>query len=170
MKKDFVMPILALSLICLVMAGALTLVNNVTHPVITEAAAQRAEAARREMIPGADDFTAVEDERLPGSIIAAYATTNDVGYVFIVSVRGYGGEMRIIAGVDENGNIIRSSVLAHSETVGLGTGVFDVAAYMEAGGGSLLDVDAISGSTITLNAYRLALGDALEAFEIIRGA
>ena len=170
MKKDFVLPILALSLICLVMTGALVMINNVTHPIIAQAAAQRAEEARRDMIPGADDFAPVWDERLPGSVLAAYATTNDVGYIFIVSVRGYGGEMRIIAGVDRYGAIIRSSVLSHSETVGLGTGVFYVAADMEAEGGSLLDLDAISGSTITLHAYQQALSDALAAFEIIRGA
>jgi len=169
-KKDFVMPILALSLICLVMTGALVLVNNVTHPVITEAAAQRADEARRDIIPHADGFVPVEDDRLPESVIAAYATTNDVGYVFIVSVRGYGGFMQIICGVDEDGAIIRSSVLAHSETVGLGTAVFEVAAEYERQDGSLLDVDAISGSTITLQAYRQALGDALAAFEILRGA
>ena len=169
MKKDFVLPILALTLICFVMAGALALVNNVTYPIIAQGAAERAEAARREIIPHAEDFVLVEDERLPGSIVAAYASTNDVGYVFIVSVRGYGGEMRIISGIDRGGAIIRSMVLTDSETVGLGTAVFEKAAYIEAGGGSLLDVDAISGSTITLHAYQRALGDALAAFEIVRG-
>ncbi|MCL2856403.1 MAG: FMN-binding protein [Oscillospiraceae bacterium] len=170
MKKEFVLPILALSLICLVMAGALAMVNSITYPIIAEGAAQRAEAARREVIPHAEGFIPVDIESLSTSVLAAYATTNDAGYVFIVSVRGYGGEMRIIVGVDEDGAIIRSVVLAHSETVGLGTGIFDVASDRENQGGSLLDVDAISGSTITLHAYQEALGGALEAFETIRGA
>ena len=170
MKNDFVMPILALSLICFVMAGALVLVNNVTHPIIAEAAIERAETARRDIIPGADEFVLVQDERLPGSVVEAYTTTNGAGYIFIVAARGYGGEMRVISGVDPDGAIIRSMVLSHSETVGLGTIIFEISDYHEAGGGSLLDVDAVAGSTITLHAYRQALSDALAAFEIIRGA
>jgi len=169
MKKDFVLPILSLTLICLAITGALVLVNNVTLPIITEAAVERAENARRDIIPHAVDFVLVEDERLPGSIIEAY-TTNGEGYIFIVAVRGYGGEMRVIIGVNPDGSIISSSVLAHSETVGLGTIIFEISDYHEAGGGSLLDVDAVAGSTITLHAYQRTLSDALAAFEIIRGA
>ena len=170
MKNDFVKPILALSLICFVMAGTLVLVNSATYPIIAEAAVERAEAARRDIIPGADEFVLVQDDRLPGSVIEAFATTNNAGYIFIVSVRGYGGEMRVISGVDPDGAIIRSMVLSHSETVGLGTIIFEISDEQEAGGGSLLDVDAVAGSTITLHAYQQTLSDALAAFEIIRGS
>ena len=169
MKKDFILPILSLSIICLIMAGALAIANSITYPVIADGAAQRAEAARRDIIPHAEEFVPIDAQPLPMSVIAAYMATNDAGYVFIVLVRGYGGEMRIIAGVDEEGQIIRSAVLSHSETVGLGTGVFDIAADMEYRGTSLLDVDAVSGSTITLHAYQQALADALAAFEMLKG-
>ena len=168
MMQDFVKPILALSLICLFMAGALALVNGATQPIIVAAAAERAEAARRDIIPHADDFVLVEHADFAASIIEAYSTTNNVGHIFIVAVRGYGGEMRVIIGVDSNGGIIRSLVLSHAETVGLGTRVFDMAASMEAGGGSLLDIDTIAGSTITTDAYQLALQEALSAFELLR--
>ena len=59
-KNDFVMPILVLSLICLVITALLALTNSATEPVITQAALERAEAARTEIIPEADGFELME--------------------------------------------------------------------------------------------------------------
>jgi electron transport complex protein RnfG len=172
MKKDFVMPILVLTLICLVVSGALAVVNDITHPVIQEASIQRAFEAKREMLPDAEDFILLEAEGLPYAVTEVYATPNSVGYIVAVTAqRGYGGDFYILCGINPNGEIIKSKVLSHTETMGLGTKVFDAAVVYEGmNKAQAAQVDTIAGSTITSRAYREAMKDALEAFDIIKGA
>jgi electron transport complex protein RnfG len=175
-KKEFIAPILALSLICLVMAGALSLVNGVTSPVIAEAAAERADEARRSIKPLAREFTALDTSNLPSTIIYAHkAVGNDgetLGYTFIVSTKGFGGDMRIICGIDMDGKIISSEILSNSETISFLNRVTAFRDTVEDPNGrneSFVEVgpDALSGATVTYNAYWRALTDAVSAFKII---
>ena len=99
-KSDFVMPIVVLGVICLVITALLALTNSATEPVIKKAAQERAEAARAEIIPDADGFELLEVEGLPENVDEVYGTTNDVGYIFMLSPMGYGGEMNLPAALD----------------------------------------------------------------------
>jgi len=166
--KDFAAPILALSVICLVMAGALAMVNHITYPVIAEAAAERALETMRDLIPDADEFVRIENE-LPEYVHAAYRTTNNVGVIVVINVRGFGGEMRIMNAISQNGELIGSSVLSHSETISFANRVFAARDDRELHGESLLDVDAVSGATVTFRAYQNANRLALEVFNMIGG-
>jgi electron transport complex protein RnfG len=142
-----------------------------TSPIIETAAAERAEAARRDIIPQADGFEQVHINGMPKTITAVYRTTNNVGYIFLMSTRGYGGEIRIICGIDTDGNIIKSAVLAQTETKGLGTPVFDephAGQYWGKDKYGIEDIAAISGATITSVAYKNSIRDALAAFDIVR--
>jgi electron transport complex protein RnfG len=163
------MPVLVLSIICLVVSGALAFVNYETQPIILQAAAERAYQARKEIIPEADEFVLLEAEGMPRTVVEAYGTTNNVGFVFMVAVSGYGGEIDIMCGISPDGKIIKSTVLNHSETQGLGTIVFDRAVAYAGKDRNLEGVDTIAGSTITFNAYRRAMVYAFEAFDIVRG-
>jgi len=165
MMQDFIKPVLALSLICLVMAGALALVNNVTAPIILEAAAERAAVARLAIIPEANEFILIENDNFPLNVVEAFTTTNNVGYIFVVNSRGFGGTMRIMVGIAPGGNIIRSEILAQEESPGFAD---RVSASVDAAGGNILYVDAVSGATVTFGAYKGAVEAAFEAFEIIR--
>ena len=172
MKKDFIAPILAMSLICLVMTGALALVNNVTHPVIEAAASERANEAMRTLIPNAEGFVPVDEQEFATfspAIRGAYQSTNQVGYIFIVTARGFGGDMQIMIGVCDLGYFYGSTVLSHSETVSFANRVFAIRDELEAKGQNFLYIDAISGATETFVAYRSALEIAFEAFEKLGG-
>ena len=171
MKKDFVAPILVLSLICLVISGALAFTNSVTEPVIANAAAEREEAARYEMIPEADGFEIIEIGGLPATIKEVYKSTNGVGYILMISTSGYGGDISIICGIGSDGRMIRSRALEHSETKGLGARIAD-ASYADQYDGadsSLGGIVAITGATISSTAYVNAMKDAFAAYEIIKG-
>ena len=172
MKKDFIAPILAMSLICLVMTGALALVNNVTHPIIEDGATQRANEAMGTLIPLADGFTLMEGsqtDHFSPAIREAYQTTNQVGYIFIVTTRGFGGEMQIMIGLCDFGHFYGSTVLSHNETVSFANRVFAIRDELKAEGRNFLYIDAISGATETFEAYRSALEIAFEAFEKLGG-
>ena len=179
MMKDFIYPILALSLICLVMAGSLALVNNVTYPIIKEAAEERAYETMRQITPHVTQFELLDIEQfdhLP--ITSAYRAIGQLdyimqiwteGYIFIINTHGFGGEMQVMVGISWDGRILGSSVLAHNETISFANRVFAISNEQESNGRSLLDVDAVSGATRTFRAYQNALNYAIEAFEIVRG-
>ena len=170
-KSDFIAPIAVLSLICLVISGALAITNSFTEPIITSAAELRETAARKEMIPQADAYERIPIDGLPATIREAVRTTNDVGYVFTVVTNGYGGEVKVICGVGHDGNIIHSRVLEHSETEGLGSMIGDYSFSDQFDGRSkdqIEDIDAITGATISTVAYVKAIRDALAAYEIVR--
>lgn len=171
MKKEFVMPILVLTLICLFISAALAITNNFTGPVIAKAAADRAEAARSEVIPEADSFELLQVEGLPQTVREVYKTTNNAGYVFMLTVSGYGGDINIICGIAPDGTIISAKTLAHTETKGMGSKITEepFAGQFPGKDASLEGVDAISGATISSRAYINAVKDAFAAYEIVKG-
>lgn len=171
MKKDFVLPIVVLTLICVVVTGALAMMNNATAPIIEAAASERAFTAMSNKIPQATSFVPIETEGFPRTIRAAYRTENDVGYIFIISVSGFSGEIRIMCAVSNDGRIISSSTLQHTETQGIGT-ILDKDSFTSQFDGkdiNLEGVSAVSGATISTVAYIEAIRNALEAMELIRG-
>jgi len=170
MIKDSIKPILVLATICLVVSGAIAFMNDITLPVISAANAERTKATMIEIIPDAPDFEPIESDILPPTIQIAYRATDDSGYIFIVASSGFGGNMRVICGIDADGNIIEVRTLQHSETKGLGdyiekrsfTGQFD---GRDSSG--LAEIDSVTGATITFKAFIHAVEDAFEAFESI---
>ena len=170
MKNDFVMPVLVLSILCLLVSGALAIGNRLTKPVIEEAAAQRAEAARREIIPQASEFVLLEMKDMPKSVTAVYKTTNNTGYIFMTTTRGYGGEIKLICGIDLNGKLIKTAVLSQSETKGFGTPVFEephAGQFWGKDKNGIGSVQGISGATISSNAFKKGIEDSFEAYEIL---
>lgn len=169
--NDFVKPVLVLLVICLVMSGALAFGNALTAPIIEEAERERMSLTMSEIIPHAEGFVSVAvTEDMPSSVIEIYVADNNVGYIFMTAASGYGGDVVIMCGISPNGTIIDSEVLSHSETQGLGTVVFDIAAtqYPGSNESAINNIDAVSGATITSEAYRRAVMDAFTAFEIVR--
>ena len=171
MKKNFVLPILALTLICLIISAALAVTNNFTAPVIVKAAAERAEAARSEVIPEAAGFELMQVEGLPDTVAEVYKSTNNVGYIFMLTTSGYGGDIKILCGIAPDGKIINTKTLQQTETKGLGSKITDdaFAAQFPGKDASLSGVDAISGATISSRAYIGAIQDAFAAYDSVKG-
>lgn len=167
MKKDFIAPILVLTLICLAVSGALVVGNTITQPMIAKASLERAEKARKEIIPSADGFVPLDVKDLPKTITEVYRTTNHTGFIFMIATPGYGGDITLICGIDLSGRILKSVTLAHSETKGLGTLVFDKENEYEGKDQNLEGIDAVTGATITSVAYQKGIRDAFEAFDRI---
>lgn len=172
-KADFVMPILVLTLICLVMSALLAVINNVTAPIITETENAIAEAARAEVLPEADSFTQVDVDLPEDSFVTAvYKADNGVGYVFMITCNGYGGKgtMNLIVGIDSDGCIVYSKTLSHAETAGLGSKTADDDFRLQFSGkdSSLSGIDTISGATFSSNYYIEGIRSAFEAYELVK--
>ena len=76
--------------------------------------------------------------------------------------KGYGGYVRVTVVLDAEGRILDVSMGRHSESEGYGNLAIDVipAASVE---GQSLDVDAVSGATLTSDAILAAVAKALES-------
>ena len=87
-KADVIKSIVVLAVICLVISGALAIVNSFTAPVIENAAAERENQARQSVMPEAASFEPLEQSDFPEGVVSGYqgldSASETVGYVFTV--------------------------------------------------------------------------------------
>ena len=173
MKKDIIKPIVVLVCICFVVTALLAYINSVTAPIIKAADEKAAEQARMEVLSGADDFELMNVKNLPECVTEVYKANNGAGYVFMLTVKGYGGDMKLICGIKSDGEIDQTKTLSHSETSGLGSKTAEDPYRKQYSGKSektVEEVDAVSGATISSNAYIKAVEDAFKAYDMVKGA
>lgn len=173
MKNDIIKPIAVLVCICLVVTALLAYVNSVTAPIIKAADEKAAAQARSEVLSSADKFELVKVKNLPESVTEVYKAENGAGYVFMLTVKGYGGDMNLICGIKSDGTIEKTKTLSHSETSGLGSKTAEEPykkQYVGKTEKTLNEVDAISGATISSTAYKKAITDAFKAYDMVKGA
>ena len=175
LKKDFVMPILVLAFLCLFVSWALAVGNNLTQPIIEKAAEDRAEEARKGIIPQASGFELLDltpfEGSLPKTLNAVYRATNNTGFIFLVTSSGYGGAIQLLCGIAPDGKVIKTATLSQKETKGLGTPIFEepyAGQYRGKDKNSIEDVAAFSGATISSKALKSGIRDSFLAFEIVK--
>lgn len=176
MKKNFneiVKPVLVLVCICLVVTALLAYINSVTSPIIAKAEQEKTEQAISEVLTEAEGFRPVEVDNLPDRVTEIYSAENGSGYVFMLTTKGYGGDMKLICGIKSDGTIEQCKTLSHSETSGLGSKTAEDPyrnQYCGKSSDTLSEVDAISGATISSTAYKNAIEDAFKAFDMVKEA
>lgn len=176
MKKNFneiVKPVLVLVCICLVVTALLAYINSVTSPIIAKAEQEKTEQAMSEVLTEAEGFRPVEIDNRPDRVTEIYSAENGSGYVFMLTTKGYGGDMKLICGIKSDGTIEQCKTLSHSETSGLGSKTAEDPyrnQYCGKSSDTLSEVDAISGATISSTAYKNAIEDAFKAFDMVKEA
>ena len=182
-----------LTVISLVVAALLGLVNNVTADKIAEIDAANTREAMSAVVPEGSEFTdklEISQEVLDaaaaqgGKITELYCVKNagaDAGYVMKISASGSQGTIVMMVGVDANKAITGISVVSHSETSGIGTKVvgnepntagvpvLDQFQGMS-GAGSLVvgkTITAISGATVSTKGITMGANAALAAAEVL---
>ena len=182
-----------LTVIALVVAALLGVVNNVTKDKIAEQDAENTRIAMSAVAPEGSEFgdkmdisdaVAAAASAQGGKIVEMYPMTNggaDAGYVVKVSASGSQGTITMMVGVDANKAITGISVISHSETSGIGTKVvgnepnaagepvLDQFIGMS-GSGSLVvgkNVIAVSGATVSTKGITMGGNAALAAVEAL---
>ena len=182
-----------LTVIALVVAALLGVVNNVTKDKIAEQDAENTRIAMSAVAPEGSEFgdkmdisdaVAAAASAQGGTIVEMYPMTNggaDAGYVVKVSASGSQGTITMMVGVDANKAITGISVISHSETSGIGTKVvgnepnaagepvLDQFIGMS-GSGSLVvgkNVIAVSGATVSTKGITMGANAALAAVEAL---
>ena len=182
-----------LTVISLIVAALLGLVNNVTADKIAEIDAANTREAMSKVVDEGSEFT--DKLEIPqaaidaaaaqgGKITELYGVKNagaDAGYVMKISASGSQGTIVMMVGVDANKAITGISVVSHSETSGIGTKVvgnepntagvpvLDQFQGMS-GAGSLVvgkTITAISGATVSTKGITMGANAALAAAEVL---
>jgi len=187
--RDIIKPAVTLFLICLIVSTALAF----THAVTKETIAERAELdklnARKAVLTSATDFETIEgiDSLLKGNngqsaVKEAYRGLNKggfEGYVFLMSTKGYGGDMELTVGIDKEGKVSGVEIGENDETPGLGGKAQDKTFISQFSGLSIGEklttvrgkkstpdeIQAISGATVTTKAVTEAVQTAMDAAE-----
>ena len=182
-----------LTVISLVVAAMLGLVNSITADKIAEIDAEKTRVSMSAVVPEGSEFTdkleisddvAAAAAAQGGKLTELYGVKNagaDAGYVMKIAASGSQGTITMMVGVDANKAITGISVVSHSETSGIGTkvmgnepntaGVPVLDQFMGmSGSGSLVvgkTVTAISGATVSTKGITMGANAALAAAEAL---
>ena len=172
MKKTNIMPTAVLGTICIVVAIILSLVNMITGPIIEKAQNAAANEALLVVLPDGKNFEALTiDGTYPPSVTAGYKA--DGGFVFQATVTGKSAGLTIMCGIDSEGKIVGTKVIANQETPDYASKVFPAVEGTEGKykGMALSDFEPylVSGATLTSRAYSEAIKAMLQAFAVANG-
>lgn len=169
------------SLVCSVLLGGM---YALTKEPIDKANADILKASIGAVLPEGGELSEAMPVEVGGMASEYYVSTKDgvpAAYAVKSTAVGFGGPLVLMVGITADGEVYNTSVLSHSETPGLGAKCETDEAFMnqfkgfdpsakklsvKKDGG---DVDAITASTITSRAYTLAIANAVEAVNTIKG-
>ena len=188
LNKETITTSLKLLVITAIAALCLALVNKVTAPVIAQNQIKTMEAAQKEVLPDADTFKVLDfsNEDLEytknvGTYVegfyAGLKEEKNVGYVVTaVSKQGYGGDIKVMVGINSDLTVNKVKITETKETAGLGLNASKPQFIDQYIGRSEFlnviknsppttegtDIAAISSATVTSKAVTNAVNTAIE--------
>lgn len=188
-NKEIVSVALKLFVITAVATLCLAVVNKVTAPVIAENALKTETEAKMEVLSAAKEFKKLSFSATDTPVAAENGVRIEefnlgldgdtgVGYVITaVSNAGYGGDVKVMIGLDNELKVVRAKILESSETAGLGANASKpefINQYIGKGGGLNVvkgaasadnEISAIASATITSKAVTSCVNGAVELME-----
>lgn len=185
--KEILIPTVSLFVICLCVTALLAVTNAVTKDAIAYQQELSAAESRQAVCPDAVDFEKVEyDVQGVECYKALDESGNLIGYAISSASRGYGGDVKVMTGVNaEDGSVIAINVYDNSgETPGLGVNTSGEKftsqfAGLSSGTGVTVDkdagknpdsvaVDSVTGATISSRAVVDAVNQAFDAYNAVK--
>ena len=182
--KQYIAPIVVLVGICLVVSAALAATYGITNPIIEARAKADADAARQEILPAAESFTAYDgalwksdDNKV--SVQEVYVADNGSGIVVTVSTGSFGGALIEMVGIGSDGAITGVKISSHADTPGVGTNAMTeahlaqyigVAELTSTAAKSEPAVDHVTGASVSSDAIHYGIYAALQQFNQMGGA
>lgn len=179
LESTFLNMFLSLTIISLVAGAGLALVKNFTQPKIDEADRKNLEDAIAMVLP--EGATVGEVQQVDGKNI--YPATDIEGKfcaAIEVETDGFGGKVKMMVGFDAEGTLVDYSILASSETPGLGAKldtwfkersdirgakIADGEVKVSKDGGNY---DAITAATISSRAFMVGINDAMNTYTTVQ--
>lgn len=178
--------IFSLGLRLLLITAIAGLILGFAHKITLEPIAKQQkmenDAAMKEVLPVADEFSLKEIQLPDGSIIKEVnegKKGSDVtGYAIKVAPKGYGGLIDMMVGISNEGKVEGIKILTHSETPGLGANATNLEFSDQYKGKPIENplqvvktapsgdnqIQALTGATITSNAVTKGVNDAIDFY------
>ncbi len=182
--RDYIYPVIILTVICVVTTALLAVTNYFSAPVIVFNQEQSAKQTRMELLSSADDFTDVTGESgslvqgEKASVVSVFKANNGEGFVYTVKTTSFGGELTMMVGIAKDGKVTGVKVTGHSDTPGVGTKNFDpdylnkYAGMDKLAGGNVKKeqgFDYITGASVTGSAIHDGVNVSLMQFKEAAG-
>lgn len=167
---------LKLLLICAIVAGVVSFVYSLTAEQYEKNIQETKSRAVGEIFglaaPVCEELTA---EGIEETVYKVFDNGALIGYCVEVKSAGFGGDIEMMVGYTADCKILGVSIIAMSETPGLGAKVSETTFLSQyAGGGDQLelgvDVDAISGATISSRAVTDGVNKASHSLQQVLSA
>lgn len=175
--RDIFKPAFSLLIICAVITFFVALTYNVTKDEIRHRELEELNAAMEEVLPDGKNFNEITNDIKAdegGDIKIDGVYESDAGMVFSLLTPGYGGDVAVIVGISNNGEVSGVRLGSNNETPSLGkqaeepffTSRFDKISTTA----NIADsVDSISGVTITSTAVKNAVQAACGHYNKYKG-
>ena len=155
---------------------------DATGNILSETETDISEAVSKMLASSVSDIDITAYADMPAAIVSASVSATG-NYIFDIKAAGFGisgdawynpsGEyIYIKISVTSEGKIIDCFTVSQKETDGIGSACADEEFYTQFNGkdeSNFREIDAISGATITTNAYKTAVSRAFEALKILKG-
>ncbi len=179
-----------LAIIVGISTALLALTYAITKGPIDNTRMENEKKAMQEVMESAKDFQKINitSQEANSSILEinkAIDGSNVVGYTFSMNIKGYGGYVNFLVGIDKDSKLTGMKVLKHSETPGLGAisttkefqsqfvgkSIDNGINYIKSGTPKEDEISAITGATITTKAITTGVNDAINYYnEYLKGS
>ena len=167
MKKQL-KSVISLTTICAVVALLMALTNFITAPIIEEQEKNAVGEAFKTVLPEGEGFEAVDLSKyeLPSTVEEAYSEKNG-GFAFKLRTAGYGSDLVLMCGINNEGAVAGVSYISGNETLGVETTYGEN--LKDATADTIEAVETVAGATKTSTAMKSAVKDALNSAIIFGG-
>ena len=164
--KNIILPTIAFIAALSVLGTCLYFTNNFAKDRIAQQAQEKKEAAFKVALPSTDFKLITEKD---GCAMYAAYQGDHVGYIVSSSADGYGGEIEVVVGIDLSGKVYNIEIVScKNETAEAAQKVQSEEfkqRFWDKTKQEIDKVDVISGATISSNAVKKAVTNAIEFYE-----
>ena len=166
MKKEFIKLSAVLCVITLIAGIVLAGVNKITAPAIAKAEIKATEKAMKTLLPEADSFEASVTD---ANLTIAKKDGSVVGFCAKVISSGYGGDIVMMVGVDENMYVQGIEILSHSETAGLGAKIAEKDFKKQFKDKTLVELKVVKKDTNAPGEFKAVTGATISSRAVEKG-
>ena len=163
-KKQNVMPVAVLSVICLAVAVLISGINLLTRAEIEKKESEKISESLSIVMPGGEFSEAMKlPDDAPSTVKAVYEEKNGMGHVVVLNKQGYKSIISLSVGISSDKKIVGAVITSEQESHGK-SGIDEyVSGFVGAGAGnidSLVSANHVSGATVTSEKIGEAIYDA----------
>lgn len=179
MFKEIIKPTLVLIVISAVIAGLLAATYNLAGigDLGNGLEADKLEEYAPMALPSASKLVHSKVTFEDPSLLGVYKDEGGSGVTIHITTKGYGGELKMLVGIDNDGVVAGIAITESMETNGLGSKATDptyLANFVGKSGSFSVeksggDIDAVAGATVSSKAIGTGVNSALKIYETVKG-